>query len=255
MVRRSVVGCLALVFALNAAAFAQNDKEAIKKKILEKIEAKLKAEEEKILKELEKIIDEELAKLDGGAPKDPEPKKPDPKDPDPKKPDPETPDRTDLMYKGAGACKMCHNKKDKGEAHAKWSASSHAKAFTDLAGDKAKKVCEERKLGDAQKEKSCLECHVTAYGVEAKMLDAKFKPEDGVQCESCHGPGELHIKNRVKEAALKKTIERGALKDEIRLGTEATCKRCHNEKSPFYKEFKFDEFKKVIDHTDPTRGK
>lgn len=171
-------------------------------------------------------------------------------------PSQEDPAKKTPKYKGDAACKMCHSKKEKGEPHVKWSASTHAKAFGTLAGDAAKKICADKKLGaDPQKEKECLACHVTAYGVDAKLVDAKFKPENGVQCEACHGPGEFHITNRVKEASLKKVIARGGLKDEIKLPTEETCKGCHNEKSPSFKDFKYEERLKAIEHKDPTRDK
>ncbi|MBI2932385.1 MAG: PDZ domain-containing protein [Planctomycetes bacterium] len=80
-----VTVCGACVFALAALqARAQEDKEALKKRILEAVEKKLKAEEERILKEIEKIIDEELAKSNGVKPpkrapeheRKPEPAKP-----------------------------------------------------------------------------------------------------------------------------------------------------------------------------------
>lgn len=92
MIRRCAVSVLVLTFAFAAAAaasasatplkaaggpafaasrrMARQDKEAVKKRILEKIEARLKAEEEKILKEIGKIVDEELSKLEGRAPKE-----------------------------------------------------------------------------------------------------------------------------------------------------------------------------------------
>lgn len=69
MFRRLVLS-VAVAALASGAAWAQ-DKDAIKKKILQKVEEKLKAEEEKILKEIEKIIDEELAKLEGRAPAKP----------------------------------------------------------------------------------------------------------------------------------------------------------------------------------------
>lgn len=46
----------------------QDEKEALKKKILEEIEKKLKEETDRILKEIEKIIDDEIAKAKGKKP-------------------------------------------------------------------------------------------------------------------------------------------------------------------------------------------
>ncbi|MBI4566741.1 MAG: serine protease [Planctomycetes bacterium] len=52
----------AALLALALSANAQDDKEALKKKILESVEKKLKEEEERILKEVAKLIDDELGK-------------------------------------------------------------------------------------------------------------------------------------------------------------------------------------------------
>lgn len=73
---RTIVGVMAFLAA--GAAWAQDDKEAIKKRLLEQIEARLKQEEKRILEEISRLIDEELAKLQGKPPADP-PKTPDPK--------------------------------------------------------------------------------------------------------------------------------------------------------------------------------
>lgn len=63
LVRKWILGVAAL-FLFGGAAFAQTaqEKEAIKKKILDEVEKKLKAEQERLLDEISKIIDEELKK-------------------------------------------------------------------------------------------------------------------------------------------------------------------------------------------------
>ena len=72
--KRIIVGVVMGAFALGLAAplAAQNSKDEIKKRILKKVEDYLKAEEDRILKEIEKIIDEEL----GLTSKTPKEKKP-----------------------------------------------------------------------------------------------------------------------------------------------------------------------------------
>ena len=55
------------VLAAASPAWAQQDNEALKRKILEDVEKRLKADEQKLLKDLERIIDEEL-KRSGKAP-------------------------------------------------------------------------------------------------------------------------------------------------------------------------------------------
>jgi len=56
------------LFLAAAPARAQEDKEALKKKILEEIEKKLKEETDRILKEIAKLIDDEIAKARGKKP-------------------------------------------------------------------------------------------------------------------------------------------------------------------------------------------
>lgn len=156
-------------------------------------------------------------------------------------------------YIGSSACKNCHEGVEKGEVHEKWSKSEHANAFDVLGTPEAKEVGKKHGVDDPQKSPKCLECHVTAYGVDAKEIKRGFKPQEGVQCESCHGPGENHFKVRFKEA---QTGAKPApiAADEIKSGRDiATCTKCHNEKSPTYKPFCFKERMEQIEHLDPRK--
>jgi hypothetical protein len=138
----------------------------------------------------------------------------------------------DFKYIGAVKCKMCHNKADKGEQFNKWQAGPHAKAMESLKGDEAK-------------DPKCLKCHSTAASVDSKLL-AGIKAEEGVSCESCHGPGSMY-----KTAAIMKNQKLSLAKGLI-LPEEAVCKTCHNEESPHYKGFNFEEYVAKIAHDDPT---
>ncbi len=148
-------------------------------------------------------------------------------------------------YMGAASCKGCHNLPKTGKQFNKWSASEHAHAYHVLASDQAKALAKEMKIEDAQKSEKCLGCHVTAYGVADSLLGAKYSVEDGVTCEACHGPGEKYKPMKVmKDRKL-------ALKNGLIIPTEETCVACHNEKSPTFKAFKFEEKVKAIDHSYP----
>jgi hypothetical protein len=160
-------------------------------------------------------------------------------------------------YIGAKACKNCHSTEAKGAAFEKWNESKHAKAFARLASPEAKKAGAERKVEDPQKSPECLKCHQTAFGEDQKNIKKGFTPEDGVQCESCHGPGEEHFKKRFAEAASGKADDGKRVQipaDEIiSRPTMATCVTCHNEKSPTYKPFCMKERVKEIAHYDPRK--
>lgn len=151
-------------------------------------------------------------------------------------------------FMGVSNCKMCHQKEAEGQQFKIWSESKHAKAWEDLASDKAKEAAAKKGVtGNPQEAPECLKCHVTAFGVAADLLDKKFDPKQGVQCEACHGAGADYWKKETMKDK-DKAIANGLL-----IPTEETCKKCHNEESPFYKEFKFDEFKTKIAHPLPKK--
>lgn len=137
----------------------------------------------------------------------------------------------DFKYIGATKCKMCHNKPDKGEQYNKWAAGPHAKAMESLKGD------------DATNPK-CLKCHSTAASVDASLI-ATIKVEEGVSCESCHGPGSAY-----KSATIMKSRELSVSKGLV-IPDEKVCKQCHNEESPNYKGFNYAEYVAKIAHDDP----
>lgn len=136
------------------------------------------------------------------------------------------------QYIGAAKCKMCHNKAEKGEQYNKWLASPHAKAMASLKGADAKNP-------------KCLKCHSTAAGVDQALV-ASITVEEGVSCESCHGPGSLYkVATTMKDQKL-------AMSKGLIIPDEKVCKTCHNSESPNFKGFNFKEYAAKIAHDDPT---
>lgn len=136
-------------------------------------------------------------------------------------------------YVGNSQCKICHNKKDEGEQWNKWKAELHAKAFELLSTPESEAVA--KKLGlskPAAESPECLRCHVTSYDAATQKVAEKIKMEDGVQCESCHGPSSLHIAEGKKFKSGDKTADPKKLAVHP---DEAACKKCHNEESPTWK--------------------
>ena len=151
-------------------------------------------------------------------------------------------------YVGAEKCKMCHNAAAKGAQYTKWTEMKHSKAFANLGSEEAKKIAQAKGIADPQKAPECLKCHVTGYGAPADQLTDKYKAEDGVQCESCHGPGGDYWQMAVmKDPA--KAAAAGLLTPD-----EATCKKCHNAESPTFKSFDFASAKATIAHPNPQKG-
>jgi len=158
-------------------------------------------------------------------------------------------------YIGAAKCKNCHSAEKTGAQYAHWEKMLHAKAFETLAGDKAKELAKAKSIDDPQKADACLKCHVTAFGEPADNLAKGFKPELGVQCESCHGPGETHMKARMAAAAETDPAKAApvAATEIITVPSADTCIKCHNPESPSYKPFCFKEAFSKISHMNPEK--
>lgn len=151
----------------------------------------------------------------------------------------------DHAYVGADKCKMCHNSEAKGAQYTKWTQARHSKAYATLASEEAKKIAAEKGIADPQKAGECLKCHVTGHGMPAEKLTDKYKVEDGVGCESCHGPGSDYWKMSVMKDQAQSMAAGLVLPD------EKTCIKCHNSESPTFKGFNFEEALAKIAHPNP----
>lgn len=149
-------------------------------------------------------------------------------------------------FLGVDGCKMCHKSEKSGDQYGKWMESKHAKAFEVLGTPEAAEAAKAAGIeGSPQEADECLQCHVTGHGAAAEMFGPKYAKEEGVGCESCHGAG--------SEYKSKKTMEDQAasIAAGLIMPTEALCRTCHNEKSPTFKEFNFEEMAKKIAHPTP----
>lgn len=124
-------------------------------------------------------------------------------------------------YVGADACRMCHL-----PYFDAWSGTKHKRAFSRLSASEAE--------GD-----KCIGCHATGTAEMLKIDGAKPR-YPGVQCESCHGAGSVHI-----EQAKAKAMVKGAI---VKVPEEDNCTTCHSAKSPHYKPFVYAGMKTLV-HT------
>lgn len=146
---------------------------------------------------------------------------------------------------GAQKCSLCHKKPEQGEQYRIWQESKHAKAFETLGTPEAKVAAEKLGISDPQTSGKCLKCHSTAYWFsESKVSDA-IAVEEGVSCESCHGPGKDYFKKSIMED------KNAAIENGLIIPNEATCVKCHNPESPSYKSFNFKERWEQIKHLIP----
>ena len=151
-----------------------------------------------------------------------------------------------FKYIGAAKCKMCHNKPDKGEQYKKWLEGPHANAMKTLSSDQSMEIAKAKGIADPTTDAACIKCHSTMGHIDAKLA-AGLKAEEGVSCESCHGPG-----SKYKSASVMKDRD-FSMENGLILPTEEVCKTCHNEESPTYKPFDYAEKAALIAHPNPSK--
>lgn len=151
----------------------------------------------------------------------------------------------DHEFIGASKCAICHKKVEQGEQYALWLASKHAKAFETLGTPEAKEQGTARGVDNPQASGQCLKCHSTAYGFTEAVVTSTIPVEEGVSCESCHGPGKDYMKKSVMED------KEAAIAAGLVIPNEETCQKCHNSEAPTFKGFNFAEYWEKIKHPVP----
>jgi YVTN family beta-propeller protein len=101
-------------------------------------------------------------------------------------------------YVGAFACGSCHGAQSGSRAFGTWRMSRHAAAYATLGTARAGEIAREMGVtGNPQQADRCLGCHATGGGEPAGRFMASFDAAQGVQCESCHGPGSEYMAQAV----------------------------------------------------------
>jgi hypothetical protein len=151
---------------------------------------------------------------------------------------------------GLQGCSPCHKTEKQGKQLEIWQNSKHSRAYETLKTEEANKIAKDLGLTTpAIETEDCLRCHASGYNVDASLLEKKFKIEDGVQCETCHGAGADYKSNKImKDHAA--AVANGLV--EIN-NIETFCKGCHNPDSPTYKGLNFAEAWETIKHPVPEK--
>lgn len=109
----------------------------------------------------------------------------------------------DLQWRGVGSCTSsnCHggDTRDglRGSEYAVWARlDPHARAFQVLSNERSQRIV--RNLADGDERRApqrplCLACHADPAPANHRAPD--FTLEDGVGCESCHGPAQKWLSN------------------------------------------------------------
>jgi hypothetical protein len=163
-----------------------------------------------------------------------------------------TAEAQEFKYVGVKKCKTCHKKELIGNQIAEWKKGKHSKAFETLKSDEAVEIGKKKGLaGPPHEAEDCLKCHVTAYGMEPAAF--KKKPliaKNGIQCESCHGPGSGYRKKKIMSDH-DKAVAKGMWEPSK---DEKICTTCHNDESPTWdaaKGFDFEARKEEFLHHIP----
>jgi hypothetical protein len=152
-------------------------------------------------------------------------------------------------YVGAASCGLCHKSEAKGNQLGQWQKSKHSQAYTALTSATADSIAKAKGLAKpAVESPECLECHAITAPV---VPDSKFSMKDGVQCESCHGPGSGYKAMSVMKV-YGTSVAAGMSdfgKDAAKI--KAQCVKCHNDRSPTMKAFNFEEQWAKVAHPRP----
>ena len=160
---------------------------------------------------------------------------------------------------GSKRCRLCHNSPSRGKIYDVWSKNKHAGAYQTLLTPEAKNVGKKLGIHEPHKSGECLRCHATAYGLGKKPVTKKIEVEEGVGCESCHGPGEDYAKISVMQD-LQKAVAAGLVHP-----AKNVCTNCHNPESPTWNPerytdrkgnktgFDFEVLWKMIEHSMPRK--
>ncbi len=125
-------------------------------------------------------------------------------------------------YTGVMACARCHKGPMMGYQFSQWRESLHARAYAVLGTPAGQRRAAKAGIaGDPQTCRKCLRCHSTGAGLGEDRFLAGFDQADGVQCESCHGPGsEYHPEAIMRD-------RRAARQAGLQPVTQKTCMKCH----------------------------
>jgi excinuclease UvrABC ATPase subunit len=152
-------------------------------------------------------------------------------------------------YVGVDKCAAtCHKGDTKGKQLEIWQDSKHSQAYKTLQTPEADKIAKDKGFTTAAAETpQCLKCHVLGKDIDPSEFDDSFDKTQGVQCETCHGPGSEYKKLSImKDKELAK--QNGLI---IHSEKEAFCTTCHNSESPSFKSFNYEEAWAKIQHSKP----
>jgi hypothetical protein len=118
-------------------------------------------------------------------------------------------------YAGSQACSSCHQ-----QAFAWWRGTKHGRAYATL-----ERVHKEYNL-------NCVSCHVTGYNEKGGSTVTHVEGLKDVGCESCHGPGSLHVAQPEAPSLIARAVP------------ESVCASCHTKEHS--DRFVYESFRQML---------
>lgn len=108
-----------------------------------------------------------------------------------------------------------------------WSrVDKHARAYKVLFNEQSARIARNLGLANAAEAKVCLDCH--AHNVVKAQRGDRFKFDDGVSCEACHGPSERWLPKHVEDRATHASnLEAGLFPTDDPSERARLCLSCH----------------------------
>ena len=128
-------------------------------------------------------------------------------------------------YVGSKICMDCHSGADQGQQDVLWMRSRHAHAYWRLGSDWSLFLARLRPhyqdLESPIADDRCRLCHVTGSQDPDALFETSYRPQEGIGCEACHGPGSEYV--TVEAMANRETF----LASGGRIPDAQTCRTCH----------------------------
>lgn len=142
----------------------------------------------------------------------------------------------DNKHLGVASCasSVCHGKGKRADDENVWlneyriwsMEDRHSRAYQTLTSNLSKRIARNLGLENAQTAKICLDCH--ADNIARDKRGPKFRINDGVGCESCHGGAQLWIESHTEDDATHAdNLAKGMYPTEDGVARAKLCLSCH----------------------------
>lgn len=150
----------------------------------------------------------------------------------------------EAKFVGSAKCKKCHE-----EAYKVWKDSAHSHAYQTLVDATGP--------ANRQFDPECIVCHTVGFNYVSGFTSEKATPElKDVGCESCHGPGSVHVANS-KNKEWQRRLNPWKYIDDAKkraFATDQFCQRCHDlDNDVNWKNGAFEKKWKLIAHPTPAK--